>query len=114
MRKKIYKFINSYKDHGLSWTKKKNLEQKFVYNKDFFGTNYRLTEVQSVVGINQLKKINDTLKKRNYIAQGYIKIFKNYSNIVNFYSPPKNIKSSWYRFYIFINKKIQKKKKFEK
>lgn len=110
--KKIYDFINSYKDHGLSLKKRKNLKQKFIYNKDFFGSNYRLTEVQSIVGINQLKKINKTLKKRNYIAEKYMEIFKKYEELIYFYLPPKNIKSAWYRFYIFLNKKIKNKKFF--
>lgn len=105
--KKIYNYINSYKDHGLSLKKKKNLNQKFIYNKDFFGSNYRLTEVQSAIGIAQLLKINDTLKKRNYIAKKYIKIFEKFNNFFYFYKPPSNIKNSWYRFYVFIKKDLK-------
>lgn len=105
--KKIYNFINSYKDHGLSLKKKKNLNQKFIYNKDFFGSNYRLTEVQSAIGIAQLLKINDTLKKRNYIAKKYIKIFEKFNNFFYFYKPPSNIKNAWYRFYVFIKKDLK-------
>ena len=107
--KKIYNFINSYKDHGLSLKKRENAKQKFIYNKDFFGSNYRLTEVQSAVGINQLKKINDTLKKRRYIAKKYTEILKKYK-FLDFYLPTKNIKPAWYRFYFFINKNIKKRK----
>lgn len=108
--KKIYNFINSYKDHGLSLSKKKNLKKKFIYNKDFFGSNYRLTEVQSVVGINQLNNIDNTIQKRNYIAKKYMQVFKRHENLIYFYLPPKNIKPAWYRFYIFLNKKIKNKK----
>ena len=88
----------------MSYKKKKNLEQKFVYNKDFFGSNYRLTEVQSSVGILQLKNINKTLIKRKFIAEKYKKVFKKFKNLFQFYEPPEYIKPSWYRFYIFIKR----------
>ena len=111
-KKKIYNFINSYKDHGLSYKKKKNLAQKFVYNKDFFGSNYRLTEVQSSVGILQLKNINKTLIKRRFIAEKYKKVFKEFKNLFYLYEPPEYIKPSWYRFYIFIKKNKKNIKNF--
>ena len=111
-KKKIYNFINSYKDHGLSYKKKKNLEQKFVYNKDFFGSNYRLTEVQSSVGILQLKNINKTIIKRKFIAEKYKKVFKKFKNLFQFYEPPEYIKPSWYRFYIFIKRNKKNIKNF--
>ena len=104
--KKIYNFINSYKDHGLSFYKKIKKKEQFIYNKDYFGSNYRLTEVQSSVGINQLKNIKDTLKKRTYIATQYKKIFTEFNDFLYFYDPPVNIKPAWYRFYFFIRKDL--------
>jgi dTDP-4-amino-4,6-dideoxygalactose transaminase len=106
-KKRIYNFINSYKDHGLSFNKNKNKNEKFVYNKDYFGSNYRLTEVQSSVGIIQLEKIKDTLKKRAYIATQYQKKLKEFNNFLYFYDPPINIKPAWYRFYIFVRKDLK-------
>ena len=105
--KKIYNFINSYKDHGLSHKNKKNFKKKFIYNKDFFGSNYRLTEIQSSVGILQLKKIEKTLAKRRYIAKKYQQIFKQFNDYFYFYEPPTNIKPAFYRFYIFIKRDIK-------
>jgi len=105
--KKIYNFINSYKDHGLSFKNKKNLKKKFIYNKDFFGTNYRLTEIQSSSGIYQLKNINKNLKKRRFIANIYSEVFEKFNNYIYFYKPAKNIKPAWYRFYIFFKKSVK-------
>ncbi len=105
--KNIHSFINSYKDHGLSNKNIKNKKQKFVYNKDFFGTNYRLTEVQSSVGIYQLKKIEVTLKKREFIAEKYKKTLKTFKSLLYFYEPPQDVKPAWYRFYFFINKNLK-------
>lgn len=105
--KKIYDYINSYKDHGLSYRNLKNLKKKFIYNKDFFGSNYRLTEIQSSAGIYQLSKINKTLKQRRFIAEKYTELFKKFSDYFYFYEPPKNTKPAWYRFYIFIKKDLK-------
>ena len=33
--KSLYEYINSYKDHGLSPDKTKNIKQQFIYNKHF-------------------------------------------------------------------------------
>ena len=43
--------------------KSRKKTEKFIYNKDFFGTNLRITEIQSVAGLDQLKN----LKKSKYI-----------------------------------------------
>ena len=112
--KKIYNFINSDKDHGLSFKNKKNLKKKFIYNKDFFGSNFRLTEVQSSVGILQLRKIEKTLKKRRYIAKRYQNIFKRFSDYFYFYVPPKNIKPAFYKFYVFIKRDVENYKLIRK
>ena len=39
-----------------------------------------------------------------------MQVFKRHENLIYFYLPPKNIKPAWYRFYIFLNKKIKNKK----
>tara|TARA_B110000008_G_C16974232_1_gene565177 strand:+ start:4043 stop:5221 length:1179 start_codon:yes stop_codon:yes gene_type:complete len=109
--KKIYDYINSHKDHGLSFNKTKNKKHQFIYNKDFFGSNFRLTEVQSSVGINQLMNIKQNLKKRQYIAEEYKKIFNKFNGFLYFYKPKSNIKPAWYRFYIFLKRDIKNYKK---
>ena len=109
--KKIYDYINSHKDHGLSFNKTKNKKHQFIYNKDFFGSNFRLTEVQSSVGINQLMNIKQNLKKRQYIAEEYKKIFNKFNGFLYFYKPKLNIKPAWYRFYIFLKRDIKNYKK---
>jgi len=109
--KKIYEYINSYKDHGLSPDKTKNIKQQFIYNKYFFGSNYRLTEAQSSVGIYQLMHIGQNLKKRRYIASEYKKVFKKFDNYFYFYQPKLNIKHAWYRFYFFLRRDVRNYKK---
>lgn len=57
--------INKIKDYGRS-----KLER---YVHDFIGTNFRITDIQSAIGLEQLKKINSHIKHRNKIASEYKK-----------------------------------------
>ncbi len=105
-KKKIYEYCKRYINHGTALSKR-NTSEKFIYNKDIFGTNLRITEIQSVAGIEQLKDIKKIQKKREKIAKDYFKIFLMYENYLKCYMPNKNVKSAWYRFYFFVNPKVK-------
>ena len=105
-KKNIYEYCKRYINHGTSLSKK-NSSEKFIYNKDIFGTNLRITEIQSVAGIEQLKNIKKIQKKRENIAKDYFKIFSTYEDYLKCYMPNKNVKSAWYRFYFFLNPRIK-------
>jgi len=107
--KKIYEFCKKYINHG-SDIKFKNSEG-FVYNKNSFGTNLRITEIQSVAGLEQLKSLKNTQKKREKMSKDYFKLFSKYNNYLTCYFPPKNIKSAWYRFYFFLKPKLKNLRK---
>lgn len=65
------KKINQIKDYGRSKTEQ--------YVHDVVGTNFRTTDLQSAIGIEQLKKIEKHIEQRNKIANEYknkIKKFK--------------------------------------
>lgn len=47
------------------------------------GYNYRLTDIQAALGISQLKRIDESLKRRREIAAIYDKAFKDKSYILN-------------------------------
>ena len=60
------------RNHGI--TRKKNLFQnksknKWYYEQLLLGYNYRLTEFQAALVINQLKRINQFTKRRHYISK---------------------------------------------
>lgn len=112
--KKIYNYCQTYINHG-SVLLKKNSSEKFIYNKHFFGTNLRITEIQSIAGIEQLKKLKQIQKKREKMSLDYLNIFLKYPKYISCYFPPKHIKSAWYRFYFFIknNTSNQKQIRFQ-
>ena len=56
-KKKIYEKVKILRDHGM--TKEKR------YHHQLLGFNYRMTAMQAAIGIVQLKKLRNILKKKN-------------------------------------------------
>ena len=111
--KKIRDKIWSLKDHGKNYYKYyKNQNEKsfqFEYIHDNLGSNYRITEIQSAIGIKQLGMLDFFLKKRNHNANIYKSIFKKSNNII-FTNYSKKIYHAYYKFYFYF---IPKKHKFK-
>jgi dTDP-4-amino-4,6-dideoxygalactose transaminase len=105
-KKKIYKFCKAYINHG-SIFKKKNYSEKFVYNKDYFGTNLRLTEIQSFSGIQQLSNLKKIQKIRENMSKDYFNIISKYNKYLYSFYPSNKIKSAWYRCYFFIKNDVK-------
>ncbi len=107
---KNYQKIWSLKDHGKNIKKYLNIKNNysFRYIHDSFGSNFRLTEMQSSIGNAQLLYIKERVKLRQRNANQYIKNFKNCKFII---TPiiPKNITHSFYRLYLRFNFKFIKK-----
>ena len=110
--KKIHNFCKAYINHGSVSKNYKNSE-KFLYNKDYFGTNLRITEIQSFAGLDQLKKLRKIQKNRERISKNYFNLISKYKEYFFCYFPNKNIKSAWYRFYFFIKPNIKTLKKLD-
>lgn len=107
--KKIFEYCSMKRNHGKKLNFKKNKLNKFQYIHDSFGSNYRLTEIQSAIGLNQINKLDSMLKKRHSNAKILEKIFLRNSDL--FYTPivPKNLKHAWYKFYVYISDSAIKK-----
>ena len=102
-KKEISKKISLLRSHGLL----KNKKFYWKYNSNFPGLNYRLSDINSALGISQLKKITSFLKKRSDIAKRYSLGFEKYKNYISLPSYNDKSKSSWHLFLIAINfKKI--------
>jgi len=84
--KRIFEKLKIYRNHGIV-RKKSNPK---VYNWDYKviapGFNFRLSDFQCALGINQLKKLDKFVYERKNIAQKYKKKFlfaKNFKNFLN-------------------------------
>jgi len=63
------------------------------------GFNYRITDLQSALGISQLKKIDMFIEKRREIASYYNKEFKAFEDYITL-PPDNNEKHAWHLYFI--------------
>tara|TARA_A100001388_G_C28738852_1_gene485719 strand:- start:234 stop:1400 length:1167 start_codon:yes stop_codon:yes gene_type:complete len=101
----IYNKVWSFRDHGKTLdsikVSKKSREFSFIHEK--FGSNFRLTEIQSALGRIQLSRIFETNKIRNRNANI---LYEELSDVpcLRIPMPDKNLKHAWYKFYCYIKK----------
>lgn len=127
--KNIWEKCWSIKDHGKNYyivhNKKNKLGFKWLHYN--FGSNYRMTEIQSLIGRYQLKNLNYEVKKRNLIAYQVISSLKIFWEKYNLISKPNfecsscikkinkkncnNCTHAFYRLNLFINVDRNKKLK---
>ena len=93
----------SYKDHGKSYAAVFEREHPlgFRWLHESFGTNWRITEMQSVIGRQQLKKLPQWLALRrrnaNLLSQGLAAIPG-----LRLAAPPAHSEHAYYKYYAFI------------
>ena len=75
----LYKRLTLLRTHGITKDPKLLIENHggWYYEMQELGYNYRLTDFQSALGISQLKRADDGLKRRKEIAFKYNDAFKN-------------------------------------
>ena len=93
----------SYKDHGKSW--------EGVYERshppgprlvhDSFGTNWRMLEMQAVLGLIQLEKMSDWTRRRTGIADALTETCLRH-DLLRVPTTPSDVTHAWYRFYAFV------------
>ncbi len=105
----IYKKIWSFKDHGKSFTKmkEKNNKSGYRYIHDNLGSNFRLTEMQSAIGRIQIKKLDLWTQKRRENAL-FLQNSLSQCKLIRIPLPGKEIIHAWYKFNCFINKEFLK------
>ena len=72
------------------------------------GYNWRMAEITALLGIQQVKKVNKILYERKKQADLYNKILINTPNL-KLQEIPKHLKSSYYKYIVFVNKSIRDK-----
>jgi hypothetical protein len=93
----------SLKDHGKSYDAVYHREHApgFRWLHESFGTNWRLSEVQSAVGRLQLKKLPQWLSVRRKYAQILTDEFAAMPGL-RVTVPPKHIEHAYYKYYAFV------------
>ncbi|MCJ8272640.1 MAG: DegT/DnrJ/EryC1/StrS aminotransferase family protein [Psychrosphaera sp.] len=99
----LWKKMWAYKDHGKSWDAVYNKEHPagFRWLHESFGTNWRLTEMQSAIGRIQLEKMALWHKKRSENAQQLIAACHQCDNLRT-PIPSVDIEHAYYKFSSFV------------
>ncbi len=101
--KNLWSTMWSYKDHGKSWEAVYEREHPkgFRWLHESFGTNWRMTEVQAVLGRIQLTLMPDWVRKRQSNAHRLTQVCEQISAL---YVPqvPNYIEHAFYKYYVFL------------
>ena len=94
----------SYKDHGKSWDAVYNRQhpQGYRWLHESFGTNWRMLEVQAIIGRIQLTKMAEWTARRTYIAERLIAILQEFPGAVRVPKPGPSMKHAYYRLYAYV------------
>ncbi|MFA7385338.1 MAG: DegT/DnrJ/EryC1/StrS family aminotransferase [Candidatus Paceibacterota bacterium] len=104
--KKTAEKLISLRDHGsdVSDFKRHKSDSFNLPDHSLAGFNYRMTDIQAAIGVEQMKKLPLILKERKRIAENYNKAFKNVPYLL---TPPINNSNHTYQSYIL---KIKEKR----
>lgn len=99
----LWNFMWSYKDHGKSW--------EAVYERqhppgprlvhDSFGTNWRMLEMQAVIGLIQLGRMPEWTRRRTEIASALADTCRRH-DLLRVPKTPEHVVHGYYRFYAFV------------
>lgn len=75
----VFNRLKLLRQHGMSINDqvRHNAKTVIVESYDVLGYNYRMTDIQAAIGIEQLKKLDFIIVKRREIAYRYMEAFKN-------------------------------------
>lgn len=104
--KQYYENLKILRSHGIE----KNFSLPWHYEMQKLGFHYRITDIQCALGISQLKKLRNFIKKRTKIAKYYDKFFNNFKNCEPLQDKLRNLSAN-HLYVLKINfKKIKKKR----
>lgn len=115
---KLFNKIYRLRSHGIvrnSSEMKNKSHGSWYYEQIDLGFNFRLNDLQSALGINQLKRLDSFVKERHSIVKKYNKLFHKTNNIIT-PSSNQNEYSSYHLYIIRVKKQdgIDRKVIFEK
>lgn len=102
--KELWNKMWSYKDHGKSWYSvyEKAHPSGFRWVHDSFGTNWRMLEIQAVIGRIQLKRMSEWTQKRTENAEAIWNACKEF-DFIRVPQIPEYIIHAHYKCYVFVD-----------
>ena len=93
----------SYKDHGKDWdlATKPPSGSSYRWLHRGIGTNWRMTEMQAAIGLEQMRKLDGWLAQRQELAHAWIEGLRPL-RCLDIPLPPPNVDHAWYKLYAFV------------
>lgn len=103
----IWKTMWSYKDHGKSWDAVYNREHPpgFRWLHESFGTNWRMTEMQSAIGRIQLTRMNSWNGSRQAYAKQLDDVAAGF-DLIRLVDVPEYSEHAEYKHYMFVKPEL--------
>lgn len=100
----LWRRMWAYKDHGKSWEAvyERQHSPGFRWLHESFGTNWRMLEVQAVIGRIQLKRMTQWHALRAANARRYADALAPFPSAVRVPEPDTSLTHAWYRFYAYV------------
>ena len=97
---KLYKHLLKLRTHGITKESEMLTENHggWYYEMQELGYNYRLTDFQAALALNQLKRADEGIKRRQEIADRYTEAFKDTGLILP--HVPKGYQHAWHLYVI--------------
>jgi len=106
-----YEKLLMFRSHGITKTDLINeSDGGWYYEMQSLGYNYRITDIQTVLGLSQLKKLDKFVKRRIEIAHKYDKAFKG-NKYFEFIKEEHNVNSSYHLYPIILKNDYKDRKK---
>ncbi|MBB3140049.1 DegT/DnrJ/EryC1/StrS family aminotransferase [Halomonas organivorans] len=99
----LWRKMWSYKDHGKSWEAVYDREHPpgFRWLHDSFGTNWRLTEMQSAIGRLQLRRMPEWTRRRRANRERILEVARRCPGL-RAPQPPAHLGHAAYKAYVFL------------
>jgi dTDP-4-amino-4,6-dideoxygalactose transaminase len=102
-RKDLWERAWAYKDHGKSWAAvyERQHPPGFRWLHESFGTNWRMMEMQAVIGRIQLQRMPEWHERRKANAERLAAVCLTLPGL-RVPLPPVDVEHGWYKFYAFV------------
>ena len=98
--KKLWFLKENGRDYDSVYYKKHKFGYKWIH--EHVGYNFRMTEMQAILGMEQLKSLNKNIKYRNKLYENIIENF-NETRSFKFQKIPNNYTCAFYRLYALVD-----------
>ena len=100
---RLWRAMWAYKDHGKSYSAvyERSHPPGFRWVHEGFGTNWRMLEVQAVIGRIQLRRLQTWTQQRARNAQAILSVCREF-DLLRTPVPADNVLHAWYKLYTYV------------